>query len=116
MLQSIYTNGFLAAVPSSTYPKLSEKELLDAVTSNSQDPREGKARSCFVLERVGDGVSKDKSVRYGEQLYIILHLPGLEKPLYLASEPNTPTNQRWGPNSQLVYLTFEKGAGAIWYF
>jgi hypothetical protein len=114
MIQSVFTNGFLAAVPSQEYPKLSPDAKAEVVTSNSQDPREPKARSCVVLERAYDSGIPDFTLRYGEKFYVAYHLPGLEKPMYLASEPNTPTNQKWGPSTQVVYLTFERGPHALW--
>ena len=62
---------------------MSPTEEIEVATSNLQDPREGKARSCFVFEKFEgeDGLAHDDHVRWGEKVYISINLPGLDKPV-----------------------------------
>jgi hypothetical protein len=116
MIRSIFTNGFLAAIPPLHYPKCSKTDRLEVSTSNAQDPRDPKIRSTFVLERAYDSNMPDKIIRFGEKFHISIQLPGLLEKCYLVSEPNNLTNQRWGPNTQVVYLSFEKSPQSLWKF
>ncbi|KAJ3305889.1 hypothetical protein HDV03_000731 [Kappamyces sp. JEL0829] len=113
---STFTNGYLAAVLPEQYPNVSKDEQIEVVTSSTQDPREGKARSCFVLERFEETGAVDQHVRWGEKVYVSIRLPGLEMPLYLSSEPVNPSAHRLNSTQQHVFLSFQKCAKALWKF
>lgn len=115
MIGSIFANGYLAATPPTNYPDISEKDQIQLTTSNEQDPHQGRARSCFVLERVCDAGIPDNKIRWGEKFFITSWLPGMTKKLYLNSEAN-PSNQLWGGPTQNVYLSAAKTPNSIWFF
>jgi hypothetical protein len=78
-VKSSFTNGYLVAVLPETYPAVSKNAEIEVATSNDQDPREGKARSCFSVERLSEGDAYDEYVRWGEKVYITIKLAGLDK-------------------------------------
>lgn len=72
----------MSAVLPEAYPSVSPNEQIEVSTSNAQDPREGKARSCFIFEKFEkDDFASDGHVRWGEKIYILIKLPGLDKPV-----------------------------------
>lgn len=89
-----------------------------ASTSANQDDRKGSARSCFIVERAcEDSDFADNKIRYGEDVYLKVILPGIDQPLYLTSEPKSSlTDQKWSDTKyQAVYFSTVKGAKALWY-
>ncbi|KAJ3318700.1 hypothetical protein HDV06_004113 [Boothiomyces sp. JEL0866] len=108
-------NGYLAVVPSDTYPNLNEDEIHELTVSSSQDPREGRARATFQLERAFLE-DKDKRVRFGESFYIKITLPKVAKPLYLNSVGKSFYTHKWNSIDQQAYLSFKKGSESLWKF
>ncbi|KAJ3276396.1 hypothetical protein HDV01_005019 [Terramyces sp. JEL0728] len=104
-------NGFLAAVPSDSYPKLKDDEVNAVTVSSSQDPREGRARATFQLERAYLN-EPDKRVRWGEAFYVKINLPQL----YLTSTARSFSTHTWNCCSQKAFLSFEKGPDSLWKF
>ena len=81
MIKSSFTNGYLSAVFPEAYPAVSLTDQIEVATSNMQDPREGKARSCFVFEKFEQDGNDGTHVHWGEKIYISINLPGLDQPV-----------------------------------
>jgi hypothetical protein len=108
----------VSIIPSDTYPNLQSNDQLLVSTSTDQDNREGSARSCFVVERAcGDSDFADDKIRYGQDIYLKVILPGIDQPLYLTSEPKSSlADQKWSDTKyQAVYFSTVRGAKALWY-
>ena len=77
MIRSLFSNGYISAVIPDTYPAIKLDDKIEIAVSGDQDPREGKARSCFVFHRQSNDPSK--FVKWEENVYITTQLPGLDK-------------------------------------
>ncbi|KAJ3262567.1 hypothetical protein HK103_000096 [Boothiomyces macroporosus] len=108
-------NGYLAIVPSIAFPSLNEQDTHEVSVSSGQDPREGRARATFQLERAYLD-EQDKRVRWGENFYIKVMLPQVSKPLYLTSTVKSFYTHTWSSRAQQVFFSFNKTHDCLWKF
>ncbi|KAJ8327187.1 hypothetical protein QVD99_004961 [Batrachochytrium dendrobatidis] len=115
-IKSMFSKGFLTVNTPECYPDLSSKNALPATVSlkDQMDGLDSKARMCFRLERKIDlGPGYDKQPRWGEHIYITIHLPQINAPLYLASKMRSMADFK-SAEKQQCYFSFDGDSNAVW--